>query len=190
LLSRVTALFERIVRNLRDEIRRLDDEEIYERAMFRGSQIGLEVQPPTSDIDKIMRSMMGGGLDLTTFTPIPDPATGEIQTQTVEATLPGPWNSYGKKPTSLPRHVFPNRTPSLSPLSPTNSSAFAPASSVASAQTTTTITSPADELAGENSGASTRPKRSAAAGSRSRQTSATSNTIVGGKRTRSGVTRK
>lgn len=163
----------------------MDDEEIYERALFRGSQIGLEVQPPTSDIDKIMRSMMGGGLDLSTHAPVPDPTTGEIPTQQAEATLPGPWNSYGKKPTSLPRHVFPNRAPSLSPLSPANSSAFAPASSVASGQTATTITSPVDDFFGDNSAGSTRPKRTSV-GARSRQTSATTNTVVGGKRTRSG----
>ncbi|EAU86181.1 hypothetical protein CC1G_03392 [Coprinopsis cinerea okayama7 len=145
------ALFEKILQNLRAEIKRLDDEEIYERALLKGSQIGLEIQAPTTDIDKIMRSMMGSALSLgapdRVQRPVPADAMPEdVPTQPVEEVAPGPWNNYGKKPPSLAPHIFP-RAPSLAPASPTNS-VFAPASSIASALTTTastTATSPMGE---------------------------------------------
>lgn len=65
-----TALFESILASLRAEVARLQDEEVFEHAARRGSTIGLQVQPPTTDIDKIMRSMMGG-LSLQNPTPSP-----------------------------------------------------------------------------------------------------------------------
>ncbi|KAJ3517922.1 hypothetical protein NMY22_g13857 [Coprinellus aureogranulatus] len=131
------ALYERIVASLRAEIKRLEDEEIFERALRKGSQIGLEQQPPTSDIDKIMRSMMGPGFSLALAAsgsgsgPTAAGATGstsnaatstsattttEIQqtqpTQLVPTqpadVAPGPWNNYGKKPASLKTRSFPS----------------------------------------------------------------------------------
>lgn len=43
---------------LRDEIRKLHENELFEQALLRGSQVGLDFQNPTGDIDKIMSSML------------------------------------------------------------------------------------------------------------------------------------
>ncbi|KAJ2926307.1 hypothetical protein H1R20_g10787, partial [Candolleomyces eurysporus] len=111
------ALFERILANLRAEMKRLDEEEIYERAMMKGSQIGLEYQAPTTDIDRIMRSMMSPGFTLTPsssqhqagLSGVPTTPTKTSPTPLPRSTAPianGPWNNYGKKPDSL-RKILP-----------------------------------------------------------------------------------
>ena len=101
-------------------MKRLDEEEIYERAMMKGSQIGLEYQAPTTDIDRIMRSMMGPGFALSSPAPPPSqPLAGPSGVAPASASPPplrfskstapiasGPWNNYGKKPDSL-KNVLP-----------------------------------------------------------------------------------
>lgn len=44
--------------NLRKEVRKLEEDELFERAMRQGSQAGREEQPSSDDIDVIMRSIM------------------------------------------------------------------------------------------------------------------------------------
>jgi len=44
--------------NLRKEVRKLEEDELFERTILQGSQIGQEEQPSSNDIDVIMRSMM------------------------------------------------------------------------------------------------------------------------------------
>lgn len=114
--------------NLRAEIKCLEEEEIYERAMLKGSQIGLECQAPTSDVDKIMRSMMSPtftvSLDTAERDEEPEPAsppptqpntqtsmTPDPKAKSRPAVTSGPWNNYGKKPTSLSTSHFPRATP-------------------------------------------------------------------------------
>lgn len=43
---------------LHEEIQKLHDNELFEQALLRGSQVGLDFQTPTGDIDKIMSSML------------------------------------------------------------------------------------------------------------------------------------
>lgn len=43
---------------LRREVQELEDNELFEQTLLRGSQATLEQQPGTSDIDALMRSMM------------------------------------------------------------------------------------------------------------------------------------
>ena len=43
---------------MRSKIRQLEENELFERMLLRGSQAGLERQPTTTDIDVLMRSMM------------------------------------------------------------------------------------------------------------------------------------
>ncbi|KAJ6584067.1 hypothetical protein DFH09DRAFT_266018 [Mycena vulgaris] len=52
-------LSERIVRNLRAKVEELEENELFEQTMLRGSQAGLEDHTIPSDIDSLMRSMMG-----------------------------------------------------------------------------------------------------------------------------------
>ena len=51
-------MFNRVLDNLRDVIEQLEDDELFERMILRGSRMGLERQPTTTDIDALMRSMM------------------------------------------------------------------------------------------------------------------------------------
>lgn len=51
-------LHEQVVQNLREKVQELVDNEMFEQALLKGSQVGLEPQPATDDIDAIMRSMM------------------------------------------------------------------------------------------------------------------------------------
>jgi len=112
------ALVDKIVANLRAEVKALEEEEIYERARMKGSQIGLELQPPTSDIDKIMRSMMSTGFSLSgppaessgsatpntnTHSTVPFPSNPQPPPPRPAGPISdGPWKNYGHKPASLP----------------------------------------------------------------------------------------
>lgn len=51
-------IFEHVMANLRKEVRKLEEDELFERAMQQGSQVGREEQPSSNDIDVIMRSIM------------------------------------------------------------------------------------------------------------------------------------
>ncbi|KAF7298744.1 hypothetical protein MIND_00821900 [Mycena indigotica] len=51
-------LFERILRNLRAKIAELEDDELFEQALLRGSQAGLEDYTIPTDIDALMQGMM------------------------------------------------------------------------------------------------------------------------------------
>ncbi|KAF9464111.1 hypothetical protein BDZ94DRAFT_1308132 [Collybia nuda] len=50
--------FNKILVSLRREVQELEDNELFEQALLRGSQVALEQQPSTGDIDALMRSMM------------------------------------------------------------------------------------------------------------------------------------
>jgi len=51
-------LYERVVYSLRDAVQMLEENELFEKTLLRGSQAALEQQPSTSDIDSLLRSMM------------------------------------------------------------------------------------------------------------------------------------
>ncbi|KAL6302006.1 hypothetical protein BKA93DRAFT_737738 [Sparassis latifolia] len=51
-------LHERVMINLREQVRLLEDESLFEQTVLRGSKVGLEQQPSTNDIDEIMHSLM------------------------------------------------------------------------------------------------------------------------------------
>ncbi|KAJ7451662.1 hypothetical protein FB451DRAFT_1145627 [Mycena latifolia] len=52
-------LSERVVRNLRQKVEELEENELFEQTMLRGSQAGVEEQTIPTDIDAVMRGMMG-----------------------------------------------------------------------------------------------------------------------------------
>lgn len=58
-LFNTLALYERVMRSLRHEVHRLEENELFEQTLLRGSQAALEQQPTSNDIDTLMRSMMG-----------------------------------------------------------------------------------------------------------------------------------
>jgi len=78
-------LFERIVRNLRMKVEELEESELFEQTMLRGSQAGLEEETIPKDIDSLMLSMMGGS-----STRVPDTSANATVTD-------GPWNQTGNR---------------------------------------------------------------------------------------------
>ncbi|KAF5360595.1 hypothetical protein D9756_005041 [Leucocoprinus leucothites] len=82
------AMVERIIKNLRVKIRQLEEDELFEQTLLRGSQVGLEARPTTNDIDSLMKSMMGTGMSLA------EGPSGKIFGRAADETLTnGPWNS-------------------------------------------------------------------------------------------------
>jgi len=51
-------LYEQVMANLHAAVQNLEDNELFEQTLLRGSQAALEPQPSTTDIDLLMRSMM------------------------------------------------------------------------------------------------------------------------------------
>ncbi|PFH49970.1 hypothetical protein AMATHDRAFT_4442 [Amanita thiersii Skay4041] len=58
-------LHDKVIANLRLQVREVEENDIFEQTLLRGSQVA-RVQPPsTDDIDKLMRSMMGTNVQST-----------------------------------------------------------------------------------------------------------------------------
>ncbi|OCH92653.1 hypothetical protein OBBRIDRAFT_714304, partial [Obba rivulosa] len=51
-------LFDRVMTNLREKVRQLEEDELFEETMLRGSQVGQEQQPSSDDLDDILRGLM------------------------------------------------------------------------------------------------------------------------------------
>lgn len=81
------AMVEKILKNLRAKIKQLEEDEMFEQTLLRGSQVGLETKPSTNDIDSLMKSMMGTGMSLT------EGPNAKIFGRAVEEPVTdGPWN--------------------------------------------------------------------------------------------------
>ena len=55
-----TVLYDQVMGNLRQAVAQLEENELFEQTLRRGSQAALQIQPSTNDIDALMRSMMSG----------------------------------------------------------------------------------------------------------------------------------
>lgn len=51
-------MYDHIITSLRSEVHQLEENELFEQMLLRGSQAALERQPSTTDIDALMQSMM------------------------------------------------------------------------------------------------------------------------------------
>ncbi|KAF8073947.1 hypothetical protein FPV67DRAFT_1410271 [Lyophyllum atratum] len=51
-------LYQQVMANLHEAVQNLEENELFEQTLLRGSQAALEPQPTTTDIDALMRSMM------------------------------------------------------------------------------------------------------------------------------------
>ncbi|KAI0917436.1 hypothetical protein AcV5_007920 [Taiwanofungus camphoratus] len=51
-------MFERVMNNLREQVQRLEENDLFEQAMFRSSQVAPQQQSSSDDIDTIMHSLM------------------------------------------------------------------------------------------------------------------------------------
>jgi hypothetical protein len=55
--------------NLRQAVAQLEENELFEQTLRRGSQAALQIQPSTNDIDTLMRSMMDSSINITADRP-------------------------------------------------------------------------------------------------------------------------
>lgn len=85
-------MFEVVMKRLRDRVKQLEDDELFEQMLLRGTQVGLE-QPSSDDIDGIMRSLMS--------TSVAPPSTNSlIPTTPWSPTLPPIAGSTGDSTTA------------------------------------------------------------------------------------------
>jgi hypothetical protein len=66
------------MRSLRQHVHQLEENELFERVLLRGSQVGLEPKPTSDNIHTLMQNMMGCA----------------VAEKNVAITN-GPWNNYG-----------------------------------------------------------------------------------------------
>lgn len=90
--------------NLRQAVAQLDENELFEQTLRRGSQAALQIQPSTNDIDALMRSMMGPSMSITAGRAHMGvsvggrggrESTGSVGGSSSGVTN-GPWNNFGK----------------------------------------------------------------------------------------------
>ncbi|KAH9841361.1 uncharacterized protein C8Q71DRAFT_326270 [Rhodofomes roseus] len=67
-------MFEIVMKKLRDRVKQLEEDELFEQMLLRGTQIGLE-QPSSDDVDGIMRSLMVASVEAPPFANSFAPAT-------------------------------------------------------------------------------------------------------------------
>lgn len=84
-------MVEKILKNLRAKIQQLEEDELFEQTLLRGSQVGLETRPSTNDIDALMKGMMGTGTALTE-----GPSSKIFGRAADEPLADGPWNNHDR----------------------------------------------------------------------------------------------
>jgi hypothetical protein len=107
-------MVEKILKNLRAQIQELEEDEIFEQTLLRGSQIGQETRPSTNDIDVLMKSMMTTGMTL-----IEGSGAQIFGRAAREPLTDGPWTSASRRGmheghvASGMDHILANAAPSL-----------------------------------------------------------------------------
>ncbi|KAF8800232.1 hypothetical protein BYT27DRAFT_7200413 [Phlegmacium glaucopus] len=95
-------LHDHVMGNLRKAVAQLNEHELFERTLRRGSQAALEIQPSTNDIDTLMRSMMSPSMNITSGRPhigmseVPPLRGQRGPTSSGPGITNGPWNNFGK----------------------------------------------------------------------------------------------
>lgn len=89
--------------SLRAEVAQLRENELFEQILLRGSKAALDVQPVTNDIDALMRSMMGPGMNINSgphmgkSSPPAEPLDRVAAAETTGSGVTnGPWNNWGQ----------------------------------------------------------------------------------------------
>jgi len=78
-----TILYEKVLRSLRQQVQNLEQNELFEQTLLRGSQVHQEEHPVPKDIDVLMRDMMR----------VPTQANTSTATADSNVTVSrGPWN--------------------------------------------------------------------------------------------------
>ncbi|KAF8157891.1 hypothetical protein B0H34DRAFT_629318, partial [Crassisporium funariophilum] len=97
--ERKIVLHDRVMLSLRAAVAQLEENELFEQALLRGSQAGLETQPSTNDVDVLLRSMMGPGLNINAGPHMgmsTAPHRGPRPPTAGSGMTNGPWNNFGK----------------------------------------------------------------------------------------------
>lgn len=102
----ISVIHEQILRSLRYQVHLLEEDELFEQTLLRGSQVALAPQPESSDIDALMRSMMSVDPTPPSLATRMHPALDNVADRaTITA---GPWNrgpdtsTMGETKTSTP----------------------------------------------------------------------------------------
>ncbi|KAH7906715.1 hypothetical protein BJ138DRAFT_1071351 [Hygrophoropsis aurantiaca] len=82
-------MHEEILKGFRQQVQQLEEDEMFQQTIMRGSQIGLEPRPSSSNIDSLMRSMM-------------DTTIGKVSAQKQNIS-DGPWNKVSQSNNSTSR---------------------------------------------------------------------------------------
>lgn len=82
--------FQQVMHSLYHGVRLLEENELFNQAILRGSQVGLQQQPSTTDIDSLMRSMMVAPQS-STDQKVPKPSNLTSDS----GLITGPWASNG-----------------------------------------------------------------------------------------------
>lgn len=89
-----TELYENVMLALRRQVREVEENDMLDQTLLRGSRAGLIQPPSTNDIDQLLRSMMGTNVRATSSFARPAPSG-----QQSESVALGPWL---KKPVIIP----------------------------------------------------------------------------------------
>ncbi|KAF8174250.1 hypothetical protein BJ912DRAFT_62267 [Pholiota molesta] len=119
--AEVQTLHERVMASLRAEVAQLREDALFEQILLRRSQAALDVRPVTRDIDALMRSMMGPGMQITAGPHMgksapPPPPLGENGGTGAEGAgvTDGPWNHWGQPAEAERRYSMLSGDPMLS----------------------------------------------------------------------------
>ena len=79
-------MYEHAMLDLRRKVREVEENDLLDQTLLRGSRAGLVQPPSTNNVDQLLRSMMGTNVQATsTFA---RPTSGGERSETV---APGPW---------------------------------------------------------------------------------------------------
>jgi len=102
-------LFEQVVDSLRDAVYALEENELFEQTLLRGSQIALEQQPGVGDIDALMRSMMVVAPASTDVPDVPIFVSGIRPSTQNDVGIHGPVNGQGPQSEGFPPGSVPGK---------------------------------------------------------------------------------
>ena len=95
--------------NLRREVSKLQEDELFDQILLRGSRAALQPQPTTSDIDTILKSMMAPSFTISERKDRPIRQHTRIAStqqpvprKPAPPPVPGPWNHFGKSESATP----------------------------------------------------------------------------------------
>ena len=98
-----------VMANLRQEVSKLQEDELFDQILLRGSRAALQPQSTTSDIDTILKSMMAPSFAISERQDRPIrqhtrvvSSQHPVPRKPPALVVPGPWNHFGKSESATP----------------------------------------------------------------------------------------